>query len=76
MAGAPTEFVSPPTAPDINDDHDDDAPLWFRALDNVLGPADTPGLAEREFVVDEELLLATGDDEPATFEEARGDTCW
>ena len=74
--GLSPEFVSPPSAnPDLDNDHDD-APLRFRALDNVLGPAHIPGLAEREFQVDEELLLASGDDEPATFEEARGDARW
>lgn len=74
--GVPVEFVSPPTAPDLDNDHDDDAPLRFRTLDKVLGPVQIPGLAERDFAVDEELLLASGDDEPSTFEEARGDARW
>jgi hypothetical protein len=71
------EFVSPPElSPNLDGDHDDGAPLRFRALDNVLGPVETLGLAERDFAVDEELLLASGDDEPNTFEEARGDARW
>lgn len=55
-------------------DHDDEAPLRFRTLDNVLGPAGVPGMAEREFTVDEDLLLAVGE-EPTTFEEARREEC-
>ncbi|XP_066323684.1 uncharacterized protein [Miscanthus floridulus] len=47
-----------------------------QTLDKVLGPVQIPGLAERDFVVDEELLLASGDDEPSTFEEARSDARW
>jgi hypothetical protein len=35
-----------------------------------------PGLVEREFMVVEDLLLTTTDDEPATFEEPRGDARW
>lgn len=69
-AGAsPVEFVSPPAVPedDLDADHDD-APLRFRTIDNVLGPATPPGLAARE--LDEELLLV-GADEPASFAEAQ-----
>ncbi|WVZ93228.1 hypothetical protein U9M48_039226 [Paspalum notatum var. saurae] len=63
------EFVSPPSDPegDLDADHDDEAPLRFRAIDTVLGPASPPGLAPR--VLDEELLFTTAD-EPATFAEA------
>jgi hypothetical protein len=68
------EFVSPPDGtPDLNANHDDGVPLRFRTLENVLGLVEIPDLAEREFVVDEDLLLATDDDEQATFEGARGD---
>jgi hypothetical protein len=70
------EFASPLSGePDLDNGHDG-APLRFRKLDNILGMVEIPGLAEPEFVVDEDLLLATGDDEPATFEEARGDVHW
>ena len=70
------EFVTPPSGEqDLDADHDDEAPLRFRALDNVLGPAGIPGFVEREFQVDEDLLLAVGE-EPATFEEARKEECW
>lgn len=50
--------------------------IWFMALDNVLGPVEIPGLAEQEFVVNEELLLTSGDDEPTSLEEACGDAWW
>ena len=67
------EFASPPSRDlDLDGDHDDDVPLRFRTLENILGPAATPGLAEWEMWDD--LLLAVGD-EPATFEEARGEEC-
>ena len=48
-------------------DHDDDAPLRFRRIDNVLREAETPELAHRD--LDERLLLAS-DAKPASFEEA------
>ena len=73
--GAAVEFASPPSG-DLDLDVDrDDAPLRFRKLDNVVGPAEIPGLAKREFEVDEDLLLAVGE-EPATFEEARREEFW
>ena len=72
----PVEFATPPSgALDLDNDHDDEAPLRFRTIDNVLGPSGVPDLAERELAVDEDLLLAVGD-EPATFEEARREECW
>jgi hypothetical protein len=50
-------------------------PLQFITLDNVLGLVEIPSLVEREFVVDEDLLLVIGD-EPTTLEEARGGAHW
>ena len=68
------QLVSPPTgASDLLDADDDDAPAWFRTLDNIFWAADAPGLAERELA--EELLLAC-DDEPASFAEAQKCECW
>jgi hypothetical protein len=67
------QFASPPSGePDLDDDHDE-APLRFRTVDNVLGPASPPGQAERELT--EELLAVIGD-EPATAEEAKGVKEW
>ena len=42
----------------------------------MLGPVEILGLARWEFMVDEELLPITGDDELAMFVEARGDVRW
>ncbi|BAF28754.2 Os11g0656500 [Oryza sativa Japonica Group] len=68
------EFVSPPTGAAANLDADhDDAPLRFRTMDNVLGPAMLPGLANRE--VQEELMMVSGE-EPATFAQAERDEDW
>ena len=70
----PVEFCTPPSGEqDLDADHDDGALLQFRRLENVLGSAHTPGLAER--VLNEDLLLVMGD-EPATFAEAQGKPCW
>ena len=51
----------------LDADHDGDAPLQFRRVDNVLGEADTPALAHRDLA--ERLLLAS-DAEPTSFDEA------
>jgi hypothetical protein len=68
------EFDSPPTGElDLDGDHDDDAPLRFRTLDNILGASSPPRPAERE--VAEELMVAIGD-EPATAEEAKHIAEW
>jgi hypothetical protein len=42
------EIASPPSVePDLDYDLDEDAPLRFRRIDNVLGPAAVPSLAKR-----------------------------
>jgi hypothetical protein len=64
------DFASPPatgTGELLDADHDDDAPLRFQHVDNVIGPASPPGLAEREL---EERLLLASDAEPTSLEEA------
>ncbi|WVZ88078.1 hypothetical protein U9M48_034631 [Paspalum notatum var. saurae] len=68
------EFVSPPAEPeeDLNADHDDEAPLRFRAIDTVIGPALPPGLAP--WVLDEELMFTTAD-EPVMIAEAEREEC-
>jgi hypothetical protein len=53
--------------------HDDDAPLRFRTIDDILGPATPPGLAHRN--QEQDLLLASAD-EPANFEQAQAHECW
>jgi hypothetical protein len=57
----------------LDADHDDDAPLRFRRIDNILGEAETPELAHREL---EERLLLASDAEPTTFDEAARHECW
>lgn len=70
LASSPAiEFASPPQGDlDLDNDHDDDVPLRFRTVDNLLGASSPPGLAERE--VTEGLMVAI-EDEPATAEEAK-----
>jgi hypothetical protein len=56
------EFVSPPGAgasQQLDADHDDDAPLRYRAIDNILGSVMPPGLAALELEV--QLLLVMND---------------
>lgn len=71
----PVEFVSPPSSlsSGLDADHDD-APLRFRALDNVLGPTTPPGFANREIHV--AALLAEIGEEPGSFAEAEQQECW
>ena len=67
-AGGALEFASPPEGDaDLDADHDDDAPLWFRRLDNVLGSSSAPGLAHRQL---EKHLLLASDVEPSSFAKA------
>jgi hypothetical protein len=73
---SPPYFATPPADVDhdaLDADHDDDAPLRFRAIDSIVGPASPPGLAAR--VLDEELMF-TSADEPASFGEAERAACW
>lgn len=66
---AGVEFVSPPSrGVDLDNDHDDGAPLRFRKLDDILASSDPVG--------QQELMMAMGDGEPATFEEARREQSW
>jgi len=70
------EFASPPSAgasEQLDNDHDDDAPLRFHHVDNVLGQATPPRLAERDL---EERLLLVSNAEPTLFEEALHHECW
>jgi len=70
LAHPQVEFASPLGAgmeDYLDADHDNDAPLCFRRIDNVLGEAETPELAHRDL---EERLLLASDTEPASFDEA------
>jgi hypothetical protein len=56
---------------DVN--HDDDAPLRFRRVHQLLGQTGTPGLAEHVF--QEDILLACAH-EPSSLAEAQEQSCW
>jgi hypothetical protein len=57
----------------LDNDHDNDAPLWFQRMDTVIGPIEIPGLAQR---VLQEELHALSAEESATLEEVVHDPSW
>jgi hypothetical protein len=59
--------------PDLDNDHDDDAPLRFHMLNDVLGPSVVPGLAECELA---EELHTVSVEESASLEEVAHDPSW
>jgi transposase InsO family protein len=70
------EFASPPESgfSDLLDaDHDDEAPLRFRRVDNIIGESTPPGFVDRNL---EEHLLLASDAEPTSFEEALKHEHW
>jgi transposase InsO family protein len=70
----PMEFATPPAdiGEELDVDHDD-APLRFRTVESVLGPASAPGRAARELHED---LLLVGGEEPSTFAQAEREEAW
>jgi hypothetical protein len=52
----------------LDNDHDEDAPLRFRNLDNILGETSPPVYADRR---EGEHLMVAIEDEPATAKEAK-----
>jgi len=70
------KFAMPPS--NLHDaldaDHDDNAPVRFRTLDNVLGPGTSPGLAAQD--LDARELCFTTVEEPTSFKEAEKHQCW
>lgn len=72
------EFASPPidARETFDADHDDDAPVRFRTLDNIIGPAPVPNLARRELISQLGDLLLTSAEEPASFQEAEQSQPW
>jgi hypothetical protein len=74
--GTSDKFVSPPSEHelDLDNDHDDDAPLRFRAIDSViLVGSTTPGPVPR--ILDNQLHF-TSAEEPGTFNAAEREPCW
>jgi hypothetical protein len=58
---------------DLDVDHDDDAPLRLRSINDINGPVEPVGQVRR--VLGHELH-AVSSDEPSSFEEAEQDPCW
>jgi hypothetical protein len=73
---SPVHFVTPPLlqGDELDADHDDDAPLRFRAVDDVVGPGSPPGYAVRD--LGDGRLLAVSAEEPASLAQAQKEACW
>ena len=69
LATPPTEVLDD----DLDAVHDDDVPLRFCTVDNILGSASVPGLAHGGY--DDVLNLASVH-EPASFREAEQEESW
>ena len=68
------EFVSPPSQGlDLDADNYVGDPLHFRLLDDIYARGAAPLEDAEEGAAEGELLLAAGDGEAATFEEAKGE---
>src|SRR6185312_1045797 len=70
------EFATPPDAgfsEQLDADHDDEAPLRFRRVDNIIGQSTPPGIIDRNL---EEHLLLASDVEPTSFDEAQKHEHW
>jgi hypothetical protein len=84
ILAAPTPSPLPPLAveqealeDEIGDDdldaEHDDAPLWVRSINDVIGDAVNPVIAHRVFNVE---LNFSSRDEPLTFHEAEHEQTW
>ncbi|WVZ94772.1 hypothetical protein U9M48_040631 [Paspalum notatum var. saurae] len=74
MASSRARFVTPPTGElDLDQDHDDDVPLRFRVVGDLVSPRPAQELASS--VLTQELLVAIGD-ELASVEEAKASKEW
>ncbi|KAF0896018.1 hypothetical protein E2562_018150 [Oryza meyeriana var. granulata] len=73
---SPTQFVSPSLGiSDMLDaDHDNDAPLQFHAINNLLSLAAVPGFAAHE--MESRELFLTSANELSSFKEAEQDVLW
>jgi hypothetical protein len=77
MIGTPgssgsSSAATPPSA-NLDADHDEDVPLRYRHLTDILGTESPPGQATR--VLQEELMLVRGE-EPTTYSQAESDEPW
>jgi hypothetical protein len=73
---SPDAFVSPPPSDsdNLDADHDEDVPLWYHTMDDILGPAIPHGPAPWN-LVQGVLMLQIGE-EPDTFTEAHEKQAW
>lgn len=70
------EFATPPSRVDsstLDADHDDNVPLRFRRMDNILGETSPRGLAPRVLAGE---LHAVSSDDPFSFADAEHDPSW
>ena len=68
-------MTPPPLQGDeLDADHDDDVPLRFRAMDDVMGPGSPSGYAVRD--LGDGRLLAVSAEEPASLAQAQKEACW
>jgi hypothetical protein len=70
------EFASPPAGGDdhLDVEHDEDAPLRFRKLDNILGSLLPTRFVPRALLMEE--LHAVSSNEPASFAEVERSPSW
>jgi len=66
--------ASPDVDDDLDADHDDEAPLRFRTMENVVGSASPPGYAVRDLSGGH--LFAVSAEEPGTLAQAEQDPRW
>lgn len=59
---------------DLDADHDEDGPLRFRAVEDIIGPGSPPGLAVRD--LGNQRLLMVSAEEPTSLAEAEQQACW
>jgi hypothetical protein len=69
------ELATPPTMDEehLDADHEDDVPLWFITMENLLGLLSPRGILSR--VLEHELNVVSSD-APTLFEEAEADPSW
>lgn len=70
------QFVSPPQDFDeeLDADHNEDAPLDFRTVDDVVGLGSQPGYVVHDLGNGE--LLAMSAEEPASLFQVKKEACW
>jgi hypothetical protein len=73
MIGTPGSSAAMPPSANLDADHDEDVPLRYRHLTDILGTESPPGQAAR--VLQEELMLVRGE-EPTTYSQAESDEAW